>query len=140
MTSIVAIVLNLALATGQDSGQVPASGPIPEAGHSTIGYRNVAEALEALRKKPGVTITESNGWIVVDESESGQSERALWSFSPSTYPAYPAVAKRTVHEKDGKVWIELAVECEATKEACDQMVREFQDLNERAMQSSGSGQ
>jgi hypothetical protein len=133
MLNILAIAL--AIASGQDSGQVPATGPIPEAGHSTIGYANVAEALSALLNKKGVKITEHDGWTVIQEGQPGDAQFALWSFSPASYPAYPAVAKRTVYERNGSVWIDLSVQCEASKAACDQMVRAFQAMNERAKET-----
>ena len=41
------------------------------------------------------------------------------------------VSLRTVAERDGKVWIDLNIHCEAKKEACDQLVRDFQVLNDR---------
>jgi hypothetical protein len=108
-------------------------GPLPETRQSSIGYGSVREALAALRIKPGVEILERDEWILVQDLESDKS-MALWSFAPASYPAYPSVVKRSVFERDGAVHVEMQVLCEATKEACDQLVREFQELTDRMKQ------
>jgi hypothetical protein len=46
--------------------------------------------------------------------------------------------KRTVFERDATVQIEMKVLCEAAKEACDQLVREFQELTDRMKQRFNS--
>ena len=99
--------------------------PLPEAGHSTIGYETVAEALAALRAKPGVQVTEQpDGWIVVIDG------RAVWSFPPDGHAAYPSAVRREAVERDGQVFIDMSVHCEAEKVPCDQLVREFTKMNE----------
>ena len=120
-----------AAVAAQTPSQSPPSGPLPESSHSTIGYANVREALEGLRKKPGTQFREQEGWTIVEDRNIEKKTSTLWSFTPEGHPAHPAVAKRTVYERDGKVWIDLNVHCEAKKEACDQLVREFQALNDR---------
>lgn len=92
-----------------------------------IGYKTVAEALSAMRAKPGVSIRNERGWIVIDDSSSN----TFWSFSPPDYPAYPAAVKRTLIEKDGGISLNMRVLCQASKGACDALVEEFQKLNQR---------
>ena len=100
--------------------------PPVESGKSTIGYETVAEALAALEAKPGVTVRdEADGWTVVGDG------RALWSFTPEGHPAHPSAAKREAVERDGQIVIEMAVLCQAGKEPCDQLVRDFATLNDR---------
>ena len=99
--------------------------PLPEAEKSTIGYATVADALAALKLKPGVKVSATaDGWTVFAEGT------ALWSFTPEGHPAHPSAVRREPVERDGKVVIEMAVLCEAGKEPCDQLVRDFTILNE----------
>jgi hypothetical protein len=109
-------------------------GPLPEAGQSTIGYSSVQAALDALRAKPGVNISVREGWTIVNDPEG-----AVWSFTPDGNHAHPAVAKRSLIRKDGAVFMEMNVHCEAGKVACDDFVRQFHELNERLRQDMQRG-
>jgi hypothetical protein len=100
--------------------------PLPEAPDSGIEYKSVAEALKALRARPNVEISVQGDWTIVDEP----ANYTLWSFAPKGHAAYPAVVKRHVVQKDGVVSIKTDVICEATKTACDALVREFMQMNE----------
>lgn len=111
--------------TARDVSPLPASGPLPEASGSTIGYANTAAALVDLRKRSGVEWSQVQGWTVAFEEPT----RTLWSFTPVGHPAHPAVVKRQLVEEDGAVQLQMAVHCEASKAACDALVREFQALN-----------
>jgi hypothetical protein len=104
---------------------------LPEAPQSTIGYRSVAEALEALRSNANIETRVENGWTIAVDKTSN----AIWSFAPDTDAAYPAVAKRTVVQRDGSVSLDMKVLCQASKEACDAFVRQFQALNARVRES-----
>jgi hypothetical protein len=127
-TAIAALAL-LGLATSAAASS--AQEPLPEADESTIGYPSVAGALSALKTKPGAVVRTQGGWTVVDDKEAS----AIWSFPPPGDPAYPAAVKRVVIEDRGSVSIRMSVLCEATKVACDNLVREFQSLNERVKQA-----
>jgi len=107
-------------------------GPLPES-NSSIGYSSVAEALSALKGKAGAQVREQDGWTIVADRES-DTVQALWSFTPPGHPAHPAVVKRIVAERDGRVFLDMKVLCQAAKEPCDQLVREFQALNDRLQQ------
>lgn len=100
--------------------------PLPETPNRAIEYESVTEALRALRTKPNVQISVQNGWTIVEES----ADHAIWSFAPDAHPAFPAVVKRKVVEKDGMVSIKTDVACEATKSNCDALVREFMQMNQ----------
>lgn len=104
---------------------------LPEADQPTIGYKTVAEALAALRAKPGVDMRVQGGWTIATEREAN----VLWSFAPQGHPAYPAAVKRHTYEKDDTAYIGMDVLCEASKTACDKLVREFQELNARIRES-----
>ncbi|WEK48124.1 MAG: DUF4019 domain-containing protein [Candidatus Andeanibacterium colombiense] len=100
-----------------------------EAADSTIGYASVAEALVDLRSRKKATFEERNGWTVAIDEEA----MTMWSFSPPDYPAYPAVVKRTVVPDGAGSRIEMAVQCEASKEACDALVRTFAEISGMAL-------
>lgn len=63
----------------------------------------------------------------------------LWSFTPEGHAAHPAAVKRTVLEKDGAVFIDMKVLCFGTQAACDKLVEEFKQLNERIKESMHHG-
>lgn len=90
-----------------------------------IGYPTPAAALMALRAKPGVVITERSGWTVAED----KSEKAIWTIAEPGNPAYPAAVKRYLSSEGGSMHLEMKVLCGASKEACDNMVRQFQQLN-----------
>jgi hypothetical protein len=119
-------LLGLAAVAAACTGRAPP----PESNRSGIGYASVAEALAALRAKPGAEVGEQDGWTIIQDAES-ETSIALWSFAPANDPAHPSAVKRVVSEQDGSVQIEMRVLCEATKAACDQLVRDFQALNDQ---------
>lgn len=109
--------------------------PQQESKEATIGYPSVAAALKDLQGRPGVIFTTENRWTIATEA----STYTIWSFAPPGYPAYPTAVKRQiVKENDGTV-MKMSVLCEASKQACDDVVREFQQLNEKARQRLKSG-
>jgi hypothetical protein len=128
LTLFLAILVSHAVA-----GELP---PLPEADGSTIGYRTAAEALASLRARPEVVENEQQGWLLFQD----KSNNTLWSFAPKDHPAYPSAVKREIIEKDGKLYVNMRVHCEAGKKACDQLVRDFQELNEQMRQAMQSGQ
>jgi hypothetical protein len=99
---------------------------------SGIGYPSVAAALEALKARPDVKISVRDGWTIVNDPISG----AVWSFTPSSHPAHPAAVKRTVVEKNGQVFLDMQALCQASKAACDKLIAEFQELNEKTVQAA----
>ena len=121
---------------------VPASAnppPLPEVAHSTIEYPSVEAALKALRTKPGVQIRDQSGWTLITDTEDGNP--VLWSFAPKSDPwAYPSVVKRSIVNTGQGASIDMQVHCEAEKAPCDNLVRQFQALNEQLAQAvTGKG-
>jgi hypothetical protein len=101
-----------------------------------IGYSTPGAALAALRSKPGVVITERPGWTVLED----KSENALWTIAEPGNPAYPAAVKRYISSEGGNTQIRMKVLCGASKEACDNMVRQFEQLNSNVVKEVQSGQ
>ncbi|RUL75972.1 hypothetical protein [Dyella choica] len=121
MSSWPALVIGLSipfLAAAQELPEQP----------SDIGYPSPAAALSALRSKPGVMVSEKDGWIILQD----KNENALWTIAKPGNPAYPAAVKRLVVNRE----LEMKVLCGASKQACDIMVRQFQALNDRVIKSA----
>ncbi len=102
-----------------------ASEPLPESKESTIGYPNVEAALKGLHARPDVAFSVQNGWTIAVENAS----HTFWSFPPPGHPAYPAAVKRWLVQDGAGVDMKMGVLCEASKSACDDLVRAFQALN-----------
>ena len=100
---------------------------------SSIGYASVSEALDALQNDPSIQIFVQEGWTIAQPKDS--SKFVLWSFTPDTHYAHPAVVRREVVERDGKIFIQMRALCEASKSNCDNLVKEFEALNEKIRQS-----
>ena len=96
---------------------------------SSIGYPSVEAALAALKNDPSVTITPHEGWIIV--THEGDGQYVMWSFTPSNHAAHPAAIKREVIESNGSVSIVMNALCQSTKNECDKLIAEFEELNEK---------
>lgn len=101
-------------------------GPLPEVERSSIEYKSPADALAALRSKPGVEISVQGGWTIAFEPAS----HVIWSFTPEKHAAFPSVVKRAIVERNGTVFVEMGVKCGASKQVCDDLVRDFNRLND----------
>jgi uncharacterized protein DUF4019 len=104
---------------------------IKESPSNEIGYATVADALAALRSRPGAQISQQGGWTIINEAASS----TLWSFTPQEHPAHPSAVKRSIVLRGGSTYIDMKVLCEASKSACDKLVTDFQQLNQRMVQS-----
>ena len=100
-----------------------------------FGYESVTKALEALKANPNAKISELNGWTIVSDGDA----RALWSFAPPEHPSYPSVVRRAVVERDGQVGITTQVNCGAEKPICDQLVKDFIELNQKVKEAANNG-
>jgi hypothetical protein len=99
---------------------------------SGIGYSTVAAALADLHSKSEVIFREEGGWIIAED----RSHYTLWSFAPEGDPAYPSAVKRSaVQGSGGSVNMIMNILCESTQSACDKLVANFNELNERAQDS-----
>lgn len=119
------LAVALAFGAAQAHAEVP-EGPLEEVEGDATGYHTVAEALEALHGKVGVGFSEQDGWTIA----SDEGDEAIWSFPPPGHPAYPSAVKRQLATDDEGTYIDMRVHCEASKEACDDLVRSFLKLNE----------
>ena len=127
MTRNLLLVLGTLIGAPVVAGDLP-SGPLPEQAQTEVGYPTVAAALANLTKRTDVEISTVRGWTIIADRKAF----TVWSFAPSTYPAYPAVVKRTVRGRaEGGSDVNISVLCEATKGACDQLVREFYAMTNR---------
>jgi len=104
--------------------------PVPEADKPTIGYSSVAEALLALKARRDVKFSTQGGWTIVTDASSA----TLWSFPPASHPAYPSAVRRQIENRPDGAYVHMSVQCEASKSACDDLVRSFQALNEQMAQ------
>jgi hypothetical protein len=99
--------------------------PLQEATSPTIGYPSVEAALAALHSKPGVVFKNQGGWTVAEDA----ADKTIWSFPPAGHPAYPSAVKRQIVPDANGSTIQMSVHCQASKEACDDLVRSFEQLN-----------
>jgi hypothetical protein len=115
------------------SGELVIRYPVTDPRKSSgIGYPSVAGALADLRSKPEVLFREEGGWIIAED----RAHYTLWSFATESDPAYPSAVKRTaVQEPGGSVTMSMNILCESKKDACDKLVANFNELNERARDS-----
>ncbi|MDY7537722.1 hypothetical protein QN372_01040 [Undibacterium sp. RTI2.1] len=96
---------------------------------SGTGFKTVASALEAVNAKPDVSVnTTPDAWTIITEADG----MTIWSFTPPTYPAYPAVVKRTLKNRsNGDLYVEMGVLCEAKKTICNKLVKDFENQNKK---------
>jgi hypothetical protein len=115
------------------SGELVIRYPVADPQKSSgIGYPSVAAALADLHSKPEVIFREEGGWIIAED----RSHYTLWSFATEGDPAYPSAVKRTaVQESGGNVTMSMNILCESNQDACDKLVANFNELNERARDS-----
>jgi len=100
-------------------------GPLAEASSPVIEYPNVAAALAGLHAKQGVVFRNEGGWTVAEDTAA----YTIWSFPPEGHPAYPSVVKRQIVQENAGSSIKMSVHCQASKQACDDLVRSFEELN-----------
>ncbi|GAA0552686.1 hypothetical protein GCM10009098_20490 [Rheinheimera aquimaris] len=101
---------------------------------SSIGYKTVELALNALKSKEGTNLSIQGGWTIIEDKED--SNLVLWSFTPDSHPAHPAAIKRKVVEKNQKIYIQMSALCQAKKVDCDKLMQEFEQLNQNIMKGS----
>ena len=134
---VVALVFIIPTCSAQPMTETPEPTiALTEEPASTIGYPSVADALSALQAREDVNISVEEGWTIITEPGG----LTIWSFSPPDQPAYPAVAKRVFYQEAGAWFIKMDVRCEAEKAACDQLLSDFEALNESMRAALEAGQ
>ncbi|MFT3807258.1 DUF4019 domain-containing protein [Arenimonas sp.] len=109
-------------------GKAAEPDPLPESDANAIGYATVEEARKALTSRKDAEVRPmQEGWLVVNTP----ADNAIWTFTPAGHPAYPAVVKRFWFEKNGSMMMGMTALCQAAKEPCDALMRDFQELNQK---------
>ncbi|HUL66262.1 MAG TPA: hypothetical protein VLW55_16800 [Burkholderiaceae bacterium] len=96
-----------------------------------VGFKSVADALAALKTRPGakISVSQPDAWTIITE----QGGSVVWSFTPTTHPAHPAVVRRSiVVGEDGVPRIEMASLCQGERASCNRLMKDFRDLTERS--------
>ena len=78
------VLLLLAQQVGSARSDTPA-----ESQGDGIGYPTVSAALEALRAREDTTVSDHDGWTIVEIPASNE----IWSFTPVDHPAHPAAVR-----------------------------------------------
>jgi hypothetical protein len=133
---LVAMCLGLWAITvpGLSPAQTPAESAMSAPPTRAIEYASVADALASLSAHDGAgtVVTHSDGWVIINQVGA----QAQWSFTPSGHAAYPAVVRRTIRRSNNAaVSVEVVSLCEAVQESCDKLLKEFEAMNDRIVQS-----
>lgn len=119
---------------------VLASGATAHAQSGTDGaqggiiYASVAEAHAALRAKAGVTFSKNGDWTVANDTD-----RSIWSFTPSNHYAHPSVGRRQLLQHQGTFFVKTEILCQAQKAACDRLHGDYQQLDRRMTEAIRAG-
>ena len=126
----------LAICVAAISNLAPAHALVrPDAGASrAIPYASPAVALADLRAKNGVVFSKESNWLIAKDADG-----ANWSFTPSHHPAYPSVGRRTIHEHNGRFYVETSLMCHAQKSACDKLHGDYVELDRRMNEAIRAG-
>ena len=114
------LLQSLAFAQDTDSPQ--------SIGESPIGYATVQEAFDALVADPSAAQSEYEGWTSFNQKV--EAKYIIWSFTPEGHPVHPTAVRREIVKKDGAVLISMAVMCHSSRFDCDQLIEQFQHINE----------
>jgi hypothetical protein len=78
---------------------------------------------ESFRDKAYVTVNDT-------------AKRTIWTFTVAGHPAHPSVVCRQPVEDGGKLRIDMGVQCEASEEECERLVRGFDALNRKMLKDA----
>jgi Protein of unknown function (DUF4019) len=92
-----------------------------------IEFTSVKEALDALVARKTLNVSQQGGWTIIND----RAQNTIWSFTPSSHPAHPAVVKRTIVSDKGQLGVQMNALCEAQKVACDDLMAEFTAMNKQ---------
>ena len=87
-------------------------------------------AFENAVNKPSAEISHEDNWTIVSTLEKG--DRVYWFLAPDRDKTTPALFKKTIrvkgkHEQE----TETVSECEAPKQICDDLMKQFKTLSEK---------
>lgn len=100
---------------------------------SSIGYPTVEAALAALKAREGVKVSLQQGWTIIEDQSNNKF--VLWSFAPSNHPAHPTAIRREIVKDSAGISVEMSALCQAAKAACDRLIGEFKELNNKMRDS-----
>ena len=89
------------------------------------------QLLDTLRNEAGIELIHQDDLYLAFAEEA---RGIVWTFTRPNHPAHPAVVCRQVVQQGEDIGVETRVLCGGRKTACDRMVADFQDLNERMKQ------
>ena len=71
-------------------------------------------------------------YVTVNDAAKG----TIWTFTVAGHPAHPSVVCRQPVEDGGKLRIDMGVQCEASEEECERLVRAFDALNQKMLKDA----
>ena len=77
---------------------------------------------------PSAAQSEYEGWTSFNQKVEGKY--IIWSFTPEDHPVHPTAVPREIVNKDGEVLISMVVMCHSSRFDCDQLIEQFQQINE----------
>ncbi len=95
--------------------------------HDIDGYTTYEQAYNALKENPQAQFLSKDGWTVVNVEDG--KDYIIWTFTPATHAAHPAVVKRKIVEKNDVIYIDMQGICDAEKRKCDKLFAEFEEMN-----------
>jgi hypothetical protein len=105
--------------------------------HDIDGYTTYEDAYNALKGNPQAQFLTKNGWTIVNIEEA--NDFTVWSFTPETHAAHPAVVKRKMVKKDDVIYIDMKGICDADKPECDKLFTKFEEMNNNITEKMQSG-
>jgi hypothetical protein len=63
----------------------------------------------------------------------------IWSFTLQDHPVHPTAVRREITNNDGDVSISMAVMCHSSRLDCDQLIEQFQQINENLKHKLADG-
>jgi hypothetical protein len=91
-----------------------------------FGYPTVQAAFEGLKARRDVKMTSQDGWTIIEDPVNS----ILWSFVPANHPAYPAVIRRQIVDREGRNAVGMSALCQGPRPACDKLVEEMRAVSE----------
>lgn len=71
-------------------------------------------------------------YVTVNDTAKG----TIWTFTVAGHPAHPSVVCRQPVEDSGKLRFDMSVQCEASEEECERLVRGFEALNQKMLKDA----
>jgi len=133
LSLISALLASMGFVACGTPGQSSEASPPDAAEAGRIGYPTVEAALAALRARPGISESTSDGWTVIED----KARRETWLFSPAGHAAHPAVVKRTSVKRLGETHVQTAAMCGASQAECDKLVAQIEAADRKGAEAAG---